>query len=125
MSRVIGIGGIFFKSKDPGALQKWYQEHLGVALQDWGGAVFPWSKPDGMTVWNIFPAASDCFSPSAAPFMVNYMVDDLHGFLAKLRLEGCEVDAKVEESEFGTFGWVMDPDGNRIELWQPPEASPK
>jgi predicted enzyme related to lactoylglutathione lyase len=125
MKRVTGIGGVFFKSKNPKALSEWYRLHLGVDVQDWGGAVFQWStpekpEPNGMTVWNVFDASSKYFDPSTAPFMVNYRVEDLHAVIAALRAEGCAVDAKTEESEFGKFGWVADPDGNRIELWEPP-----
>ena len=122
MKRVVGIGGIFFKAQDPQRLRAWYQAHLGIDLQDWGGTTFPWDRPDGMTVWSIFPESSDTFAPSTAPFMVNYRVEDLHAVLAALRSEGCEVDSKVDESEFGKFGWVMDPEGNRIELWQAPDS---
>ena len=122
MKRVVGIGGIFFKAQDPQRLRAWYQAHLGIDLQDLGGTTFPWDRPDGMTVWSIFPESSDTFAPSTAPFMVNYRVEDLHAVLAALRSEGCEVDSKVDESEFGKFGWVMDPEGNRIELWQAPDS---
>lgn len=129
MQRVVGIGGIFIKARDPVALRAWYQTHLGIDVQAWGGTAFRWQTPerpapDGMTVWSIFDADSTYFAPSTAPFMVNYRVDDLHAVLAALRAEGCAVDAKVDESEYGKFGWVMDPEGNKIELWQPPEASP-
>ena len=129
MQRVTGIGGIFIKSAQPEVLRAWYQRHLGLDIQPWGGTAFPWqvpgrTEPDGgATVWSIFDASSGYFAPSTAPFMVNYRVEDLHALLALLRQEGCPVDDKVEESEYGKFGWVMDPDGNRIELWQPP-ASP-
>ena len=122
MKRVVGIGGVFIKARDPEALRAWYQRHLGIDVQDWGGTAFPWNKPDGVTVWSIFPDTSEYFAPSRAAFMVNYMVEDLHGVLAALRAEGCDVDPKVEASEFGAFGWVMDPEGNRVELWQPPAA---
>ena len=125
MNRVTGIGGIFIKSKDSKALREWYRVHLGMDVQDWGGMVFHWSTPEnpnpnGTTVWTVMDASSKYFDPSTAPFMVNYRVEDLHAVLAALRAEGCAVDAKAEESEFGKFGWVMDPDGNRIELWEPP-----
>ena len=125
MKRVTGIGGIFFKARDPQALGEWYRTHLGLVLEPWGGAVFRWASPDnpsgaGTTIWNAFPADTAYFAPSQAGFMVNYRVDDLHALLAALRREGCSVDDKVEESELGKFGWVMDPEGNRIELWQPP-----
>ena len=122
MKRVVGIGGIFFKARHPEALRAWYRTHLGIDVQDWGGTTFPWNRADGMTVWSISPEASETFGPSRSSFMVNYVVEDLHAVLAALRSEGCEVDAKVDESDFGKFGWVMDPEGNRIELWQPPES---
>lgn len=125
--RVTGIGGIFFKSKDPKALAAWYQRHLGIPLEDWGGAVFSWKGPQnpdgvGTTVWSPFKADTTYFAPSEASFMVNYRVADLHALLAVLRAEGVQVDEKVDESEFGKFGWVVDPDGNKLELWQPPEG---
>ena len=127
MKRVTGIGGVFIKSKDPEALKAWYRTHLGMDIQEWGGMAFQWNTPEnpnpnGTTVWSVFPESSDYFAPSPAPFMINYRVDDLHAVLEALRGEGCEVDAKTEESEFGKFGWVMDPDGNRVELWEPPDG---
>ena len=122
MKRVVGIGGIFFKAKDPEALRAWYQRHLGIDVQAWGGTAFPWDRPGGVTVWSIFPDTSEHFAPSPSPFMVNYVVEDLHAVLEALRSEGCDVDPKVDESDFGKFGWVMDPEGNRVELWQPPES---
>lgn len=125
MKRVTGIGGIFFKSRDPKALGAWYRQHLGIDVEEWGGCAFRWKTPDnpdgvGTTVWSPFPADTAYFAPSAAGFMVNYRVDDLRGLLAVLRAEGVSVDDKVEESAYGTFGWVMDPEGNKLELWQPP-----
>jgi predicted enzyme related to lactoylglutathione lyase len=124
MKRVTGIGGIFFKARDPEALREWYRRHLGLDVQPWGGAVFRWSdpdpEPDGVTVWNIFPDSSSYFDPSTVPFMVNYRVTDLAAVLSALRAEGCQVEDRTETSEFGKFGWVMDPEGNRVELWEPP-----
>ncbi|MCC6927591.1 MAG: hypothetical protein IT359_01260 [Gemmatimonadaceae bacterium] len=125
MQRVTGIGGIFFKAKDPVALRAWYQQHLGIDVQAWGGTAFRWvdangNACNGSTVWSIMPDASKYYAPSTAPFMVNYRVADLHALLAALRAEGCAVDEKVDESDFGKFGWVMDPEGNRVELWEPP-----
>ncbi|NUN13732.1 MAG: VOC family protein [Myxococcales bacterium] len=125
MKRVTGIGGVFVKAKDPDALREWYRVHLGIPLETWGGAIFLWRGPDnpeggGTTVWNLFNADSDYFEPSRAPFMINYRVEDLHALLAALRSEGCQVMDKVDDSEFGKFGWVIDPEGNKIELWQPP-----
>lgn len=123
MTRVTGIGGIFFKAKDPAAMQAWYRRHLGIDIQDWGGTTFRWHEPEtphGVTIWSIFPATSKYFDPSPAPFMVNYRVADLAALLATLRTEGCIVDERLDESEHGKFGWVMDPEGNRIELWEAP-----
>jgi predicted enzyme related to lactoylglutathione lyase len=123
MKRVTGIGGVFFRAKDPAAMQAWYKTHLGIDVLEWGGAVFPWDDGSGgpgggMTVWCIGDGGN--FAPSEAPFMVNYRVADLHALLAALRAEGCNVLDKVEDSEFGRFGWVMDPEGNKVELWEPP-----
>ncbi|MBB5205137.1 putative enzyme related to lactoylglutathione lyase [Inhella inkyongensis] len=127
MQRVTGIGGIFFKAKDPKALGEWYRKHLGIDVQDWGGAAFVWQgahNPEGVgtTVWSPFKDDTSYFAPSTAPFMVNYRVADLNALLAVLRSEGVQVDDKVDESEFGKFGWVVDPEGNKLELWQPPEG---
>ncbi len=123
MKRVTGIGGIFFQSADPVALRTWYQKHLGVDVQAWGGAEFKWADPQGATVWSISNATSTYFAPSTASFMINYRVPDLHGLVQVLKEEGCNVLDKIEESEFGKFAWVMDPDGNKVELWQPPTTA--
>jgi len=125
MGRVIGIGGVFFKAKDPKTLSEWYRDHLGFALNNWGGVVFEAGAGVAQgqrekTAWSLFAQESDYFSPSTQPFMINYRVDDLDALLAQLRADGCTVDAKVDESTFGKFGWVIDPEGNRVELWQPP-----
>ena len=125
MQRVTGIGGIFFKAKDAPALWAWYKRHLGIDVQPWGGAAFDWVDADGKpaggtTAWLIAPEKSEQFAPSSAPFMVNYRVADLHGLLAALREEGCNVLDKVDESDYGKFGWVIDPEGNKVELWEPP-----
>jgi predicted enzyme related to lactoylglutathione lyase len=122
MTRVTGIGGIFFKAKDAKALRAWYQQHLGVDVQEWGGAAFSWGEGGGMTVWSINAMDNDYFAPSAAPFMINYRVEDLAAVLQALRDEGCNVVDKTDESDFGKFGWVIDPEGNKVELWQPPEG---
>ena len=127
MKRVTGIGGIFFQAKDPIALRAWYQEHLGIDVQEWGGTVFTWADDagnptKGTTVWSIAADSGDYFAPSTSTFMVNYRVDDLAALLKALREEGCNVLEKTGDSEFGKFGWVMDPEGNKVELWQPPEG---
>ena len=122
MKQVTGIGGIFFKAKDPDKLREWYRRHLGIESENWGGFAFQWSddpKTDGgTTVWTVFPDTTKYFAPSDKPFMINFRVADLRSLLAQLRAEG--VEAKSEESEFGKFGWIMDPEGNRVELWEPP-----
>lgn len=119
--RVVGIGGIFFKAKDPKALQAWYRDHLGIPVQPWGGAKFEnKDDPGGTTAWSVFPDSTKYLEPSQAPFMVNYRVADLLRLLAQLRAEGCDVNEKWDQSEFGKFGWVIDPEGNKVELWEPP-----
>ena len=127
MRRVTGIGGIFFTAKDPKALCAWYKKHLGIDVQDWGGAAFTWTDAagnpaKGTTVWSIGAAHGNQFAPSKSDFMVNYRVEDLAALLQALREEGCEVLEKTDDSEYGKFGWVMDPEGNKLELWQPPAA---
>lgn len=123
MKRVTGIGGIFFKSADPKALGAWYRDHLGLDVTDWGGALFHWggegSEP-GVTVWGPFASDTSYMQPSSASFMVNYRVENLDALLAALRDEGCDVVDRTESSEQGKFGWVIDPEGNKIELWEPP-----
>jgi len=122
--RVTGIGGIFFKAKNPKALAQWYRDHLGMNVEKWGGVAFRWNQDNppgtGTTSWMPFPENTRYFAPSTAQFMINYRVENLHSVLAALRAEGCAVDDKVEESGDGKFGWVTDPEGNRVELWEPP-----
>ncbi|MEZ5545749.1 MAG: VOC family protein [Lysobacteraceae bacterium] len=127
MKRVTGIGGIFFHAKDAAALREWYRKHLGIDVQEWGGTAFTWvdarGEPfKGTTTWSIGSAGSDYFAPSQANFMINYRVDDLDALLKVLREEGCNVLDKRDDSEFGKFGWVLDPEGNKVELWEPPEG---
>ena len=126
MEKVQGIGGIFFKAQDKAALSAWYRDHLGLDIQEWGGATIAWSDQhqadQAMTVWSPFAADTTYFQPSNASFMVNFRVRDLDAMLAQLRAAGAAVQEQIEESEFGRFGWVMDPEGNKIELWQPPGA---
>ena len=123
--RVTGLGGIFFKARDSSALGTWYRDHLGLPVQAWGGCSFEWrdvKKPDqkGATIWSVFDGDTKYFKPSRKAFMINFRVDDLDRVLAELRAEGVTVMPEIEESEFGKFGWVMDPEGNKVELWQPP-----
>lgn len=125
--KVTGIGGLFFKSRDPAVLGSWYANLLGVPVEGWGGAAFRWREHaaphrEAQTVWSPFKADTQYFAPSQASFMVNFRVADLDAMRAWLISEGVEVDPRIEDSEFGRFGWCMDPEGNRIELWQPPRA---
>jgi len=125
MKRVTGIGGIFFKSDDPEKLYQWYEKHLGVVREPHGqGAAFHWreaknQEKTGLTAWSIFPRQSRYFDPSRASFMINYRVDDLDTLLKALKEEGVEVDPHREDYDYGRFAWITDPDGNRIELWEP------
>src|SRR6185437_15493570 len=127
MKRVTGIGGVFFHARDPKALGAWYKKHLGIDVQDWGGAALEWADDagnavKGTTAWSLFGADSKHFAPSTSSFMINYRVHDLVALLKALREEGCNVLEKMDDSEYGKFGWVMDPEGNKVELWQPPEG---
>ena len=130
MARITGIGGVFFKSRrDNAALAKWYQQHLGMELADFGGAVLRW--PDdkagdgGLTVWHVAEKDSQWFSPSDSSFMINYRVDNLDELLAQLRAGGVDIVSGPESHENGKFAWIMDPDGNKIELWEPMMWDPK
>ena len=126
MERVTGIGGVFFKARDPRALLEWYRRHLGVEPEPDGEAVvFSWSRteaPDrpGSTTWAIFPSDTAYFGDRRSRAMINYRVARLDPMLEQLRGAGVKVDERVEESEFGRFGWATDPEGNRFELWEPP-----
>jgi len=124
MKRVTGIGGVFFKAKDPDQLREWYRTHLGIESEKWGCA-FQWSddpqKDGGCTAWNIFPDSTKYFDPSTQPFMINFRVANLEELVTALRAEGVDVP-KVDDSDFGKFAWVMDPEGNRVELWEPPAS---
>ena len=120
MAKVLGIGGVFFKAADPKAVQDWYARVLGFDISDWGGAM--WRHPaGGMTNWTVFPASSEYLDPSTSPFMINFIVDDLAGVLARAKAEGVEPVGEPTDDEYGRFGWLMDPAGVKIELWQPPE----
>jgi len=123
--RVIGIGGIFLRSKEPKRLARWYRQHLGLALES-QVVTFEWLSPNpgnrpGVTLWAALPNDDRDWGRGRPTAMVNYRVDDLDALLAQLRQEGVEVEGKTEESEHGRFGWVTDPDGNRVELWEPPK----
>jgi catechol 2,3-dioxygenase-like lactoylglutathione lyase family enzyme len=130
MAKVTGIGGVFLKAKsDHKALAAWYARHLGLELEAWGGAILRWPEdkgPDrGLTVWHVAGKDSDWFSPSQSSFMINYRVDDLDALLAQLRQDGVEIVKGPETEENGHFAWILDPDGNKLELWQPLAADEK
>ncbi|MGH7648762.1 MAG: VOC family protein [Gemmatimonadaceae bacterium] len=124
MARITGIGGVFLKTKgDNKALAAWYLQHLGMPLSDFGGAVLRWpddkAEDRGITVWHLAGKDSKWFSPSESSFMINYRVDNLVEMLAQLRAAGVEVVNGPESHENGKFAWIMDPDGNKVELWEP------
>ena len=124
MAKVTGIGGVFFKSSsDNKALARWYERNLGIALEDFGGAVLKWpddkAEDEGLTVWHVAEESSEWFAPSESSFMINYRVDDLTGMLEQLKANGVEVLQGPESHENGKFAWIMDPDGNKVELWEP------
>ena len=124
MARVTGIGGVFFQSQgDSAALAAWYQEHLGLPRADFGGSILFWSEDaradGGLTVWHLADHDSEWFRPSRAPFMINYRVDDLEEMLTDLRAAGVEVVQGPESHPNGDFAWILDPEGNKVELWQP------
>ena len=131
MKRVTGIGGIFFKSENAQQLYEWYERHLGIQRDPNGGTGFPWrelqaadgTQPgrEGFTAWSIFPQTTKYFGESKAGFMVNYRVDNLDALLEDLKNSGVEIDPHREDADYGRFAWITDPDGNRIELWEPPK----
>lgn len=124
MAKVTGIGGVFFKSQhDNKALAQWYKKHLGIKLEDFGGAIMKWQddkvEDGGMTVWHVAEKDTEWFSPSASNFMVNYRVDDMAGMIAQLKSGGVDIHKGPESHPNGSFAWIIDPDGNKVELWEP------
>ena len=120
MAKVLGVGGIFFKSPDPKRLYDWYSKWLGMQLEDWGTTYSPKDMPvNAQTVWSAFPAETNYFEPSSNNFMFNLIVDDLEEVLKQVKEGGAEVVGNIEKMEYGLFGWFIDPDGNKVELWEP------
>ena len=125
MAKVTGIGGVFFKSRDPKGLAQWYATHLGVPLESWGGAVFRWAvdqqdqRAEGVTAWHLADADGDWFAPSTSQLMINYRVDDLDELLKQLAGAGIDPLKGPDDAPNGRFAWIMDPEGNKVELWQP------
>ena len=128
MAKVTGVGGVFFKAKDPDRLRNWYRKGLGIETESWGGTQFFFDKRDepgvGYTVWTPFPADTEYFRPSDKPFMINLRVDDLDATLARLREAGADVLDRREEGENGRFGYVVDPEGTLLELWEQADDDP-
>ena len=118
---VTGIGGVFIKAKDAKALATWYRDVLGMPVQSWGGAALrndlPGSAPK--TAWSVFDASSDRFAPSASAFMINYAVDDIDAMVTRLQGMGVAVLKRTDDDAFGRFAWIVDPEGNKVELWEP------
>jgi len=124
MAKVTGIGGVFFLATgEGGELAQWYVTHLGLNLEEWGGTVLNWkddqAEDGGMTVWHVADADSDWFGPSKSPFMINYRIDDMEEMVQQLTTAGVEILKGPENHENGVFAWIMDPAGNKVELWQP------
>lgn len=122
MAKALGVGGVFFKAQDPEALGEWYKASLQVPVEAPYGASFLPSAmpPNGLTAWTPFAATTEYFGPSDKAYMFNLVVDDLDGALAQVEAAGGEVVGEVEEHEYGRFGWFLDPEGNKVELWEPP-----
>lgn len=123
MKRVIGIGGIFFKVKDKVKTLEWYKNHLGINSEDWGTS-FHWREKEdpekeGYTVWSPFKESTDYFDPSIKPYMINYRVENLDDLLKELKKEGVKIVGEPVKEEYGKFAWILDPEGNKIELWEP------
>ncbi len=127
MARVTGIGGVFLRARDPKSLSAWYVKHLGITLSDYGGATFLWTDEvpatTGMTTWSLFPEDTKNFGPGnekgPQQAMINYRVDNLDELLAQLAAENVPIDPERHSADHGHFAWITDPEGNRIELWQP------
>ena len=124
--RITGVGGIFFKAKDPKTLVAWYRDVLGMQLEAWGGAALRYDAPQHppALIWSAFPASTGYFAPSTGTFMINYAVDDMDAFLARLSAKGVAILKRVDDDPNGRFAWVLDPEGNKIELWQPKPTPP-
>ena len=130
MAKVTGIGGVFFKAKtDKRELAEWYRKHLGMSLEDWGGSILRWTddkaEDKGATVWNLAEPETEWFSPSDSSFMINYRVDNMEEMVSQLRSGGVTILKGPEYHENGSFLWLLDPDGNKVELWEPKIWDPK
>jgi len=125
---ITGVGGMFFKAKDPKTLAAWYRDVLGLPLEAWGGAALRYDAPKHppALAWNIFPATTKYFAPSDSDFMINYAVDDMDALLVRLRAKDVQILKQTSDDANGRFAWILDPEGNKIELWEPKKTpSPK
>ena len=127
MAKILGLGGVFFKADDPKALAEWYQKWLGMGLAHPYGLTFQPDTipPHGFNIWTPFSRDTEYFAPSNKEAMFNFMVDDLDAMLDQIKPSGCKVMAETERGEYGDFGWFIDPEGNKVELWQPPNKPPE
>lgn len=118
---ITGVGGIFFKAKDPKALAAWYRDVLGMPVEVWGGAALRYDAPKHppALAWNVFPASTKYFAPSASGLMIDYAVDDMDALLARLRSKGVTILKRDDSDPNGRFAWILDPEGNKVELWEP------
>ncbi|WP_267225513.1 VOC family protein [Dyella silvae] len=118
---ITGVGGVFFKAKDPKALAAWYRDVLGMPVEAWGGAALRYDAPKHppALAWNAFPASTKYFAPSESGWMINYTVDDMDALLARLRSKGVTVLKRDDSDPNGRFAWIVDPEGNKVELWEP------
>jgi predicted enzyme related to lactoylglutathione lyase len=123
MAKITGIGGVFFKTQNPKELAEWYKTNLGLELESWGGSIIKWpndvSEDKGLTVWSVAPSDTKWFEPSASSFMINYRIDNMEEMLVQLKAGSVEVIQGPEYHENGVFTWIMDPAGNKLELWEP------
>jgi len=128
MAKVTGLGGLFFKAEDVDATRAWYAKHLGLEFSEWGGWGWEWREREaperiGRTEWAPFRADTEYMAPSTQPFMMNFRVDDLEALIGQLQEAGIELIGEPEDTDYGKFAWVMDPNGVKIELWEPPNSA--
>lgn len=130
MARIVGLGGVFYKASDPKARKEWYAKHLGIRPGDgYEGVEMRWRRPDDpdhqeMSLISFFDQDTEYLGKAGHGFMINFVVDDIEGMIKKLQDEGCDTDGKIVDEGYGKFAWVTDPDGVRIEMWQPAMAVP-
>ncbi|MEX0967168.1 MAG: VOC family protein [Bacteroidia bacterium] len=129
MKRVTGLGGVFFKCEDPENMKEWYADHLDIKTDEYGG-LFEWCEKGNPgktchTAWSPFSQTTKYFAPSTKPYMFNYRVHDLEALMEQLKKEGVEIVGEIEHYDYGKFGWILDPEGNKVELWEPVDENLK